>query len=52
MKQKLTDRKLKALIKDEKQASAEYKRLGLPSLARDEARHRRFLLAKKKARRG
>lgn len=43
---RLTPRKLKALIKDERMASREYRRLGLPSLAKDEARHRAFLTKK------
>jgi hypothetical protein len=40
---KLTQRKLGSLIKEEKAASTEYKKLGLPSIARDEARHAKTL---------
>jgi hypothetical protein len=36
-------KKLKYFIKDEKSASKEYRKYGLPTLARDEARHRRIL---------
>jgi hypothetical protein len=37
---------------DEKKATKEYRRYGLPNLAKDEAKHRRFLLKKlKKTRR-
>jgi hypothetical protein len=42
-KRKLTERKRKALIKDEAKASREYCSLGLTGLASDEARHKRFL---------
>jgi len=45
---KLTEKKLRCLIKDEKQASQEYRKLGLPSLAKDEAKHRRVLKRKLK----
>ena len=49
-KKLLTDRKLKALVRDEHEATKEYKKLGLPCLAKDEAKHARFLekLEKKK----
>lgn len=40
---KLTKRKLKYLIKDERKASKEYKKLGLPNLAKDETKHLKFL---------
>jgi hypothetical protein len=40
----LTKKKLKFLIADEKKASREYRKLGFASLARDEAKHRRFLI--------
>ncbi len=36
-------KKLKYFIKDEKQASKEYRKYGLPNLAKDEAKHRRYL---------
>ena len=47
---KLTKRKIKALIKDEKMATKEYKLLGLHNLSKDEHKHRLFLqkLQKKK----
>lgn len=43
-------KKLKYFIKDEKAANKEYRKYGLPNLARDEAKHRRILtrLLKKK----
>ena len=40
---RLTRKKLDALIKDEHDASAEYKKLGFISLARDEKEHELFL---------
>jgi hypothetical protein len=40
---KLTKKKLKYFIKDEKKAVKEYRKYGLNNLARDEARHRKFL---------
>ena len=49
-KTKLTNRKLNALIKDEKEASKEYRSLGLPTLAKDEAKHLKFLQAEKRKR--
>ena len=48
---KLTKKKLKYLIADEKKASKEYRKLGLPNIARDESRHRRILLKKLNKRR-
>jgi len=45
---RLTRRKLKALIRDERMASNEYKQLGFMPLSRDEARHKRFLAKKLK----
>lgn len=48
MPRKLTAAKLTYLIKDEKKASAEYRKLGLPELAKDEAKHKRFLVKRKK----
>ena len=41
---KLTNRKLKALIKDEAMATREYNALGFKSLSRDEHRHHEFLM--------
>jgi len=43
MVKKLTKRKLKAFIRDERMASAEYKKYGLKMLSRDEASHKKFL---------
>jgi rubrerythrin len=43
-----TKRWLKAMIRDEKEASKIYKQYGFPSLAKDEARHKRVLTAKLK----
>jgi len=49
---KLTKSKLKYFIADEKKAVKEYRKYGLPNLAKDEVKHRRFLIKKlKKARR-
>jgi hypothetical protein len=45
---KLTKAKLKYFIADEKKATKEYKKYGLPGLAHDESKHRRFLLKKLK----
>jgi rubrerythrin len=42
---KATKRWLKSMIKDEKEASKTYKQYGFPSLAKDEARHKRVLKA-------
>lgn len=47
---KLTKKKLKYFIMDEKKANKEYRKYGLPLLARDEAKHRRILIKKLKAR--
>lgn len=49
---KLTKKKLKYLILDEKKAAKEYRKLGFPNLAKDESKHRRFLLKKLKTVRG
>ena len=43
-----TIKKLKFLIRDEKEAAKLYRRYGFKGLARDESRHRRFLLKKLK----
>jgi hypothetical protein len=40
---KLTKKKVNYFIKDEKKASKEYHEYGLHSLARDEAKHKRYL---------
>lgn len=45
---KLTKRKLKSLIKDEKMASKEYHQLGFHNLAKDEAKHKKFLIKQMK----
>lgn len=45
---KLTKAKIKYFMRDEKKAVAEYKKYGLHSLARDEAKHRKFLKKKLK----
>ena len=45
---KLTNRKLKALIKDEAMATKEYKQLGFKNLSRDEHRHHQFLMKLRK----
>ena len=47
---KLTKKKLKYLIKDEKKAAIEYRKLGLIKIARDEAKHRKLLINKLKSR--
>ena len=47
---KLTPKKLKYFIADEKKANKEYRKYGLPNLARDEAKHRRFLIKRLKLR--
>jgi rubrerythrin len=43
---KLTEKKLKFLIKDEKKASKMYRKLGLPKIAKDEVKHRKLLSKK------
>lgn len=45
---KLTPKRARYLIKDEAKATKEYHALGLHSLAKDEARHRRVLQKKLK----
>jgi len=45
---KLTRKKVKYFISDERKAVKEYRKYGLPNLARDEAKHRRFLVKKLK----
>lgn len=40
---KLTKKKLKFFIADEKHADKEYRHYGLPNLAKDERKHKRFL---------
>jgi hypothetical protein len=49
---RLTNKKIKYFIADEKKASKEYRKYGLPNLARDEAKHRRFLIKKLKRKLG
>jgi hypothetical protein len=46
---KLTCSKLRYFIADEKKAVQEYKKYGLPSLGKDEAKHRIFLMGKLKS---
>lgn len=48
---KMSCKKLNELIKDEKMAAKEYRHYGLPSLAKDEAKHRRILTRIKAQRR-
>lgn len=48
MKRKLTIKRLNALILDERKASKEYLNYGFISLAKDEKRHEKFLIALKK----
>ena len=38
----ITTRKIKAWAKEERQASAEYKKFGFKNISRDEARHSKF----------
>jgi hypothetical protein len=45
---KLTKNKIRYFIKDERKATKEYKNYGLFNLAKDEAKHRRFLIKKLK----
>jgi rubrerythrin len=45
---KISKKMLKYFIKDEKKAVKEYRKYGLDRLARDEARHRKFLIKKLK----
>ena len=45
---KLTKKKIKYFMADEKKATSEYKKYGLPNLAKDEAKHRKFLIGKLK----
>lgn len=47
-KTKLTKRKLNTLIKDEAMATKEYHKLGFHNLAKDEAKHHKFLQKVKK----
>lgn len=44
-KKKLTCKKIRYYEKDEAKANKEYKKLGLNSLAKDEARHHRFFVS-------
>ena len=45
---KLTKKKLEYFIKDEKNANKEYLKYGLPNLAKDERKHKKFLEKKLK----
>lgn len=45
---KLTKKKIKYFIKDEKKAAKEYHHYGLHNLAKDESKHRKFLKKKLK----
>jgi hypothetical protein len=45
---KMSEKKLKYFIKDEKHAAKEYRKYGLPHLARDESKHRRILMRRLK----
>lgn len=44
LEMEISEQELNALIEDEKQASINYKRLGLDRLSRDEAGHHNYLL--------
>lgn len=46
---KLTKHKLRYFIADEKKAAKDYRKYGLPNLAKDESKHRKFLLHKLKS---
>lgn len=48
MKKKISKKWLRYVIADEKKANKDYKAHGFPNLARDEARHRRFLMKLRK----
>ena len=43
VKIRVPQKKLRAFLVDEQKAVKEYKKYGFPSLARDEARHARFI---------
>lgn len=45
---KLSEEKVNAFIEDEKMASEEYGSLGYSQLSKDEARHHKFWLKKRK----
>lgn len=45
---KLSEKKRKYFIKDEKKAIREYRKAGLPNLAKDEAKHLKYLQGLKK----
>lgn len=47
---KITKKKLKYLIKDERKAAKEYRKYGFYNLAKDESKHRRILKRKLKRR--
>lgn len=46
---KLTKKKAAYFIKDEKKAAKEYRKYGLDNLAKDESKHKRFLMKKSKS---
>lgn len=46
---KLTAKKLRELIRDEKAGAKTYRKYGLPRLASDESRHRKFLTKRLKS---
>jgi len=48
---KLSRKKIQYFIKDERKAAKEYKRLGLPGLAKDEKKHMNFFKMLKRKRR-
>ena len=45
---KPTKKQLKYFIEDEKKAVIEYNKYGFPNLAKDEAKHKKFLMKKLK----
>lgn len=48
-KQKLTPNKINELIKDETKGAAEYEKVGLPAIAKDEKKHKKILKKLKKS---
>lgn len=44
----ISKKKLAYFISDEKKAAKEYRKVGFPNLAKDESKHRRFLIKKLK----
>lgn len=43
---KLSCKKIKEFIKDEEKGAKEYRKYGLSNLAKDETKHKRFLMKK------